>query len=77
MLKFDKFFRTDLTWYMAFTRLNLNDINGLKGQKQIARGIAIGNMAVIPNALKGQKLVSFALSGRHLHSSFTQGDALG
>ena len=34
---------------MAFTRLNLNDINGLKGQKQIARGIALGNMAVIPN----------------------------
>jgi hypothetical protein len=34
-------------------------------------------MAIIPNALKGQKNYAFALSGRWMYTPYTQGVALG
>jgi hypothetical protein len=55
--------------------------NGLKGQKALSPGHRPGYKEVSKFALKGQKLtcsiVAFALSGRRLHITFTQGDALG
>jgi hypothetical protein len=55
--------------------------NGLKGQQALSPGRCPGYKDVGKFALKGQKpfLVhyAFALSGRWLRTTFTQGDALG
>ncbi len=55
--------------------------NALKGQKALSPGQRPGYKAIGRFALKGQKpyLVhdAFALTGRWLRISFTQGDALG
>ena len=55
--------------------------NGLKGQQALSPGQRPGYKEMGKYALKGQKpnLVhnAFALSGRWLHATFTQGDALG
>ena len=55
--------------------------NGLKGQKPLSPGHRPGCKDVSRFALKGQKLtysiVAFALTGRWLPITFTQGDALG
>jgi len=55
--------------------------NGLKGQKALSPGHRPGYKDVGKLALKGQKLYlfhyTFALSGRWLRTTFTQGDALG
>ena len=55
--------------------------NGLKGQKALSPGHRPGYKDVGKLALKGQKLYlvlyAFALSGRWLRTTFTQGDALG
>ena len=55
--------------------------NGLKAQKLLAQGSALGNVGKKQVALKGQKaliLKAFALSGRLFYiCSKTQGAALG
>ena len=55
--------------------------SGLKGQQALSPGQRPGYKEVGKFALKGQKpyLVhyAFALSGRWLRTTFTQGDALG
>jgi len=55
--------------------------NGLKGQKALSPGQRPGYKGAGKFALKGQKLYlvhsAFALSGRWLRVTFTQGDALG
>ena len=55
--------------------------NGLKGQQALSPGQRPGYKEMGKSALKGQKpfLVhyAFALSGRWMHTTFTQGAALG
>ena len=55
--------------------------NGLKGQKAHSPGHRPGDKEVSRCALKGHKfthrIVAFALIGRWLYTTFTQGDALG
>ena len=57
--------------------------NGLKAQKLLAQGIALGKYGRKPVALEGQKLYyyyvfkAFALTGRLAVCHYTQGDALG
>ena len=55
--------------------------NGLKGQEALSPGHRPGYKEVGKYALKGQKrtyrLDAFALTGRRLRTTFTQGDALG
>ena len=55
--------------------------NGLKGQQTLSPGHRPGYKGTGNCALKGQKLYlfhdAFALSGRRLRITFTQGDALG
>lgn len=55
--------------------------NGLKGQKPLSPGHRPGCKDVSRFALKGQKLtysiVAFALTGRWLRTTLTQGGALG
>ena len=55
--------------------------NGLKGQKSHSPGRCPGGMDVSKFALQGQKpirrIIAFALAGRWLRTTFTQGDALG
>ena len=54
--------------------------NGLKTQKLLAQGIALGNVGKKQIALKGQKLSNSKLlpfQGDRFTSIITQGDALG
>ena len=58
--------------------------NGLKAQKLLAQGIALGNVGNQQGALKGQKLYVLSgvlkllpLQGDRFASVITQGDALG
>ena len=58
--------------------------NGLKAQKLLAQGIALGNIGNQQGALKGQKLYVLSgvlkllpLQGDRFASVITQGDALG
>jgi len=55
--------------------------NGLKGQQALSPGHRPGYKGMGKLALKGQKLYlvryAFALSGRWLRTTSTQGDALG
>ena len=58
--------------------------NGLKAQKLLAQGIALGNVGNQQGALKGQKLCILPgilkllpLQGDRVASIITQGDALG
>ena len=57
---------------------------GLKAQKLLAQGIALGNIEIMQCALKGQKLRQnigvlklLPLQGDSFASVITQGDALG
>ena len=54
--------------------------DGLKAQKLLAQGIALGNVGKKQNALKGQKLWIWKLlpfQGDSLFTNITQADALG
>ena len=55
--------------------------NGLKGQQALSPGLCPGYNEEGKFALKGQKpylvYYAFALSGRMLRTTFTQGNALG
>ena len=56
---------------------------GLKAQKLLAQGIALGMMAISKTPCKGKSFKiqaiykAFALTGRLADCSYTQGDALG
>ena len=47
---------TKASHYLCFTELRMWFKNGLKAQKLLAQGIALGNYGRKPVALKGQKL---------------------
>ena len=54
--------------------------DGLKAQKLLAQGSALGNVGKNqsrPERAKALKLKAFALSGRQARTHHTQGDALG
>ena len=56
---------------------------GLKAQKLLAQGIALGIMAISKAPCKGKSFQkpriykAFVLTGRHADCNYTQGDALG
>ena len=51
--------------------------NGLKAQKLLAQGIALGIMAISKAPCKGKSLMFLPLQGDKFVSVITQGDALG